>query len=105
MEITPLHDRIIVRREHEEGEQRVGGIIVPDSAKEKPHRGTVIAVGKGRLTDEGTRIPLDVKIGDLVLFGKYTSTDITLHGEDLLVLRENEVLAVIDGSGPGRTQS
>ncbi len=96
MDIRPLHDRIIVRRQDDTAEQRVGGIIVPDSAKEKPHRGTVVAVGDGRLTDDGARIPLDVKAGDLVLFGKYTSADITIHGEEFLIIRESEVLAVLD---------
>ena len=95
MDIRPLHDRLVVRR-IEEGEQTVGGIIVPDRAKEKPQRGTVVAVGDGRLNDEGQRIPLDVKRGDLVLFGKYTSQEVTLDGEDLLVLREDEVFAIID---------
>ena len=102
MDIRPLHDRVVVRR-IEEGEQTIGGIIVPDRAKEKPQRGTVVAVGGGRLTDEGQRIPLDVKPGDLVLFGKYTSQEVTLDGEDLLVLREDEVFAVIDSPAPSPT--
>jgi len=95
MNLTPLHDRIVVRR-HEEGEQQVGGIIVPDSAKEKPQRGTVIAIGSGTVRDGGARLPLDVKAGDVVLFGKFTSQEITLDGEKLLIMREDEVLAVID---------
>ena len=99
MDIRPLHDRIVVRR-LQEGEQTVGSIIVPDSAKEKPQRGTVIAVGRGKVNDEGERIPLDVKPGDLVIFGKYTSQEITLQGEDVLVIREDEVLAVIDAPLP-----
>jgi chaperonin GroES len=93
MNCRPLHDRLVVRR-LEDGEQVVGGIIIPDSAKEKPQRGTVIAVGSGTVKDDGTRIPLDVKPGDLVLFGKYASQEITLDGEQLLIMRENEVLAV-----------
>jgi chaperonin GroES len=105
MDIRPLHDRIIVRRQDDDGEQRVGGIIVPDSAKEKPHRGTVVAVGDGRLTDDGTRIPLDIKTGDLVLFGKYASADITIHGEEFLILREGEVLAVFDDSAASPSHS
>ena len=97
MDIRPLHNRIIVRRLVEEGEQKIGGIIIPDSAKEKPQKGRVIAAGNGKLNDEGTRIPLDVKKGDLVLFGKYTSQEVKLDGEEYLIMREDEVLAVIDG--------
>jgi chaperonin GroES len=96
MHVTPLHDRILVRR-LEEGEQKVGGIIIPDSAKEKPQQGQVIAVGKGRLNDEGQRISVAVRAGDRILFGKYAQ-EITLAGESYLILREEEVLAVI---GPG----
>jgi len=96
MHVRPLHDRIIVRR-LEEGEQKIGGIIIPDTAKEKPQQGKVIAVGDGRRKDHGKRVPLDVKAGDLILFGKYTSQEIKLNGEELLIMREDEVLAVIDG--------
>jgi len=96
MDIRPLHDRVIVRR-LEEGEQKIGGIIIPDSAKEKPQQGRVIAAGNGKLNEEGTRIPMDIKTGDLILFGKYTSQEVKLEGEDYLILREDEVLAVIDG--------
>jgi chaperonin GroES len=99
MDIRPLHDRIIVRR-LEEGEQKIGGIIIPDTAKEKPQQGKVIAAGNGKVNDEGKRVPLDVKAGDLILFGKYTSQEVKLDGEEYLILREDEVLAVIDG---GRT--
>ena len=95
MDIRPLHDRLIVRR-LEEGEQHVGGIIIPDTAKEKPQRGTVIAAGNGKVNDDGTRVPLDVKAGDVILFGKYTSQDIKLDGEEYLIMREDEVLAVIE---------
>ena len=97
MDIRPLHDRLIVRR-LEEGEQKIGGIIIPDSAKEKPQQGKVIAAGNGKVNDEGKRIPLDVKAGDLILFGKYTSQEIKLEGEEFLIMREDEVLAVIDSS-------
>jgi chaperonin GroES len=96
MNARPLHDRLIVRR-LEEGEQQIGGIIIPDSAKEKPQRGTVIAVGNGRVNKNGTRVPLDVKAGDLILFGKYTSQEVKLDGEEYLILREDEVFAVIEG--------
>jgi chaperonin GroES len=94
MEIRPLHDRLIVQR-LDEGEQTVGGIIIPDSAKEKPQRGRVIAAGIGKVGDDGTRVPLDVKAGDVILFGKYTSQEVKLDGEEYLIMREDEVLAVI----------
>ena len=100
MDIRPLHDRLIVRR-LEEGEQKVGGIIIPDSAKEKPQQGKVIAAGNGKVNDEGKRIPLDVKAGDLILFGKYTSQEIKLDGEEYLIMREDEVLAVV-GAGDAK---
>src|SRR3989454_11164641 len=98
MNVRPLHDRIIVQR-LEEGEQKVGGIIIPDTAKEKPQQGKVIATGNGKVKDDGKRVPLDVKAGDLILFGKYTSQEVKLNGEDYLIMREDEVLAVIDGNG------
>ena len=94
MDIRPIHDRIVVRRD-EEGEQNSGGIIIPDTAKEKPQRGTVIAAGSGTVRDDGTRVPLDVKAGDVILFGKYASQEIKLDGEEYLIMRENDVLAVI----------
>jgi chaperonin GroES len=98
MDIRPLHDRIIVRR-LEEGEQRIGGIIIPDTAKEKPQQGKVIAAGDGKVKDDGKRVPLDVKAGDVILFGKYTSQEVKLGGEEYLIMREDEVLAVIEGGG------
>jgi chaperonin GroES len=98
MDIRPLHDRLIVQR-LEEGEQKIGGIIIPDTAKEKPQQGRVIAAGNGKINDEGKRVPLDVKAGDLILFGKYTSQEVKLDGEEYLIMREDEVLAVIDGGG------
>ena len=98
MSIRPLHDRIIVQR-LEEGEQKIGGIIIPDTAKEKPQQGKVIAAGNGKMNDEGKRVPLDVKAGDLILFGKYTSQEVKLDGEEYLIMREDEVLAVIEGGG------
>jgi chaperonin GroES len=96
MDIRPLHDRIIVQR-LEEGEQKVGGIIIPDTAKEKPQQGKVIAAGNGKVRDDGKRVPLDVKAGDLILFGKYTSQEVKLGGTEYLIMREDEVLAVIEG--------
>ena len=94
MTIRPLHDRILIQRLDDEGEQRVGGIIVPDTAKEKPQQGEIVAVGPGRF-DEGKRVPMDVKVGDKVLYGKYSGTEVTIDGEQLLILRESDVLAVI----------
>jgi chaperonin GroES len=91
---TPLHDRILVRR-MEEGESIRGGIIIPDSAKEKPQQGEVIAVGKGKSNDEGKVFPLDVKKGDTILFGKYSGTEIKLDGEEFLIMREEEVLGIV----------
>ena len=92
--IRPLHDRVIVQR-IEEGEQKVGGIIIPDSAKEKPQQGKVIAVGQGKVKDDGKRQPLDVQDGDTILFGKYSGQEIKIDGEDYLIMREEEVLAVL----------
>jgi len=91
---TPLHDRVLVRRV-EEGETVRGGIIIPDSAKEKPQEGKVIAAGKGKSNDEGKVFPLDVKAGDSVLFGKYSGTEIKIDGEELLIMREEEVLGIV----------
>jgi len=91
---TPLHDRILVRRV-EENETVRGGIIIPDSAKEKPQEGEVISVGKGKSNDEGKVFPLDVRSGDRVLFGKYSGTEIKIDGEELLIMREEEVLGII----------
>jgi chaperonin GroES len=91
---TPLHDRILVKRV-EEGESIRGGIIIPDSAKEKPQEGQVISVGKGKSNDEGKVFPLDVKAGDSVLFGKYSGTEIKLDGEEYLIMREEEVLGIL----------
>jgi chaperonin GroES len=98
MNITPLHDRVIVKR-IEEGEQVRGGIIIPDSAKEKPQEGEVIAVGEGKYKEDGTRQPLDVKAGDRVLFGKYSSSEIKIDGEELLIMREDEILGIITRAG------
>jgi chaperonin GroES len=96
MALRPLHDRILVQRIEEE-EQKVGGIIIPDSAKEKPQQGKVIAVGAGKADKDGKRIPLDVKNGDTILFGKYSGQEVRVDGEDYLIMREDEVLAVIEG--------
>jgi chaperonin GroES len=95
MNVRPLHDRIIVQRLEEE-EQRVGGIIIPDTAKEKPQQGKIIAVGKGRVEKDGKVTPLDVKAGDTVLFGKYAGQEIKIDGNEYLIIREEEVLGVIE---------
>ena len=94
--VRPLHDRIIVQR-IEESEQKVGGIIIPDTAKEKPQQGKVIAVGQGKIKDDGTRQPLDVKAGDTILFGKYSGQEIKVDGNEYLIMREDEVLAIVVG--------
>jgi chaperonin GroES len=96
MHVRPLHDRILVQR-LDEGEQQIGGIIVPDSAREKPQRGMVIAAGNGRVNDEGERVTLDVKAGDTILFGKYSGQEIKLDGVDYLIMKEEDVLAAIEG--------
>jgi chaperonin GroES len=96
MNIRPLHDRVIIQR-LEEGEQKVGGIIIPDTAKEKPQQGKVIAAGSGKTKDDGKRIPLDVTAGDTILFGKYSGQEIKVDGEEYLIMREDEVLAIIEG--------
>ena len=95
MNIRPLHDRIVVRRV-EEKETLKGGIIIPDSAKEKPQEGEIVAAGKGKRNDDGKLISLDVKVGDRILFGKYSGNDIKIDGEELLIMREDEVLGVIE---------
>jgi chaperonin GroES len=95
MALRPLHDRILVTR-IEEDEQVVGGIIIPDSAKEKPQQGKVIAVGAGKADKDGKRIPLDVKANDTILFGKYSGQEVKIDGEEYLIMREDEVLAVVE---------
>jgi chaperonin GroES len=101
--VTPLHDRVLVKR-IEEKETVRGGIIIPDTAKEKPQEGEVIAVGAGKLTDKGERIPLDVKAGDRILFGKYSGNDIKIEEEEYLILREDEILAKISGAAKAASQ-
>jgi chaperonin GroES len=96
MKIRPLQDRVIVKRLEEE-EKTKGGIIIPDSAKEKPQEGKVIAVGKGKRTEDGKLIPLDVKVGDRILFGKYSGTEVKIEGEEHLIMREEDILGIIEG--------
>jgi chaperonin GroES len=95
MKIRPLHDRLLVKREDEE-EGKHGSIIIPDSAKEKPQRAKVVAVGTGKITEEGKKIPLDVKAGDRILFGKYSGSEVKIDNEDYLILREEDVLAILE---------
>lgn len=96
MKIRPLHDRVVIKRMEEE-RKTAGGIVIPDSATEKPIRGEVMAVGKGKILENGDVRPLDLKVGDQVLFGKYAGTEIKVDGEELLVMREEDVMAVIEG--------
>ena len=96
MKIRPLYDRIVVKRIEETAEKTASGLFIPDSAKEKPQEGEVIAVGQGKRADDGKLIPLDVKPGDRILFGKYSGSDIKMDGEEYLIMREDEVLGVID---------
>ena len=95
MKVRPLHDRILVKRT-EEQEVKKGGIIIPDTAKEKPQEGKVIAVGNGKVTDDGKKIPLDVKAGDRILFGKYSGSEVKVEDEEYLILKEEDVLCIID---------
>jgi chaperonin GroES len=95
MDIRPLHDRVLVRRV-EESESKVGSIVIPDSAKEKPQQGEVIAVGNGKLLENGTRAALDVKSGDKILFGKYSGSDIKIEGEEYMIMREDEILGILE---------
>src|SRR6186997_2125643 len=97
--IKPLHDRVIIRRIEDNVNQTAGGLYIPDTAKEKPQEGEVIAAGLGKYKEDGTRQPLDVKAGDRILFGKYTSSEIKIDGEELLIMREDEILGIITRAG------
>jgi len=99
MNIRPLYDRIVVKRLDDETDKTAGGLFIPDSAKEKPQQGEVVAVGQGKRNDEGKLIPLDVKAGDRILFGKYSGSDIKSDGNEYLIMREDEVLGVIENAG------
>ena len=101
---TPLHDRILVRRVDEANTTR-GGIIIPDSAKDKPQEGEVVSAGKGKISEEGKVRPLDVKEGDRILFGKYSGTEIKIDGEDFIIMREEEVLGILTGASSSTTSS
>jgi chaperonin GroES len=97
MKIRPLQDRVIVRRLEDAVEKTKGGIIIPDTAKEKPQHGKIIAVGKGKVNDDGKLTPLDVKVGDKILFGKYSGSEIKIDGEEHLIMREEDILGVVEG--------
>jgi chaperonin GroES len=96
MTIRPLQDRILVKRLEEQGEEKRGGIIIPDTAKEKPQEGKVIAVGNGKILESGQRVPLDIKAGDRVLFGKYAGSEVKIEGEEYLILKEDDILGVLE---------
>ena len=97
MKFRPLHDRVVVKRVEEEGKTK-GGIIIPDTAKEKPMEGEIVAVGPGARDEKGTLVPLDAKKGDRILFGKWSGTEIKLDGEDLLIMKESDIMGIIEGS-------
>jgi chaperonin GroES len=100
MKIRPLYDRIVVKRVTEDGaEKTASGLFIPDSAKEKPQEGEVVAVGQGKRSDDGKLMPLDVKAGDRILFGKYSGSDVKIDGEEYMIMREDEVLGVLEGAG------
>ena len=101
MKFRPLHDRVVVRRVESE-EKTVGGIIIPDTAKEKPQEGEIIAVGPGARDEAGKLVPLDVKVGDRILFGKWSGTEVKIDGEDLLIMKESDVMGIIEGKAAGR---
>jgi chaperonin GroES len=98
MQLRPLHDRLIVQRLDQESAQRIGAIVIPDSAKEKPQRGTVLAAGLGKSNDEGLRLPMDVKAGDTILFGKYSGQEVRVDGVEYLIMKEEDVLAIQERS-------
>jgi len=104
IQLRPLHDRVVVKRVEEAKEQVRGGIIIPDTAKEKPHEGEVVAVGQGKVLDNGTRLEMDLKVGDRILFGKYSGSEIKLDGEEFLIMREDEVLGVIEGAAKSQSK-
>ena len=101
MKIRPLQDRVVVKR-IEEKEAARGGIIIPDTAKEKPQEGEVVAVGNGKVLNSGTRVPMDVKVGDRILFGKYSGSEVKLDGEEFLIMREEDILGILAGAGESK---
>jgi len=104
MNIRPLYDRIVVKRLEDEKENKIGGLFIPDSAKEKPQEGEVVAVGKGKRLEDGKVVALDVQKGDRILFGKYSGSEIRIDGEEFLIMREDEVLGVLEGAAKKATK-
>jgi chaperonin GroES len=104
MNIRPLYDRIVVKRLEDEKENKIGGLFIPDSAKEKPQEGEVVAVGKGKRLEDGKVVPLDVEKGNRILFGKYSGSEIRIDGEEFLIMREDEVLGVLEGASKKATK-
>jgi chaperonin GroES len=104
MNIRPLYDRIVVKRLEDEKENKIGGLFIPDSAKEKPQEGEVVAVGKGKRLEDGKVVPLDVEKGNRILFGKYSGSEIRIDGEEFLIMREDEVLGVLEGAAKKATK-
>jgi len=98
MNVRPLHDRVVIRRLEEKGEVVRGGIVIPDTAKEKPQEGEVVAVGNGKKLDDGTRLAMDVKVGDRILFGKYSGSEIKVDGQEYLIMREEDILGILAGA-------
>jgi chaperonin GroES len=98
MNVRPLHDRVVVKRLEEKGEVVRGGIVIPDTAKEKPQEGEVVAVGSGKKKDDGTRVDMDVKVGDRILFGKYSGSEIKVDGQEYLIMREEDILGILAGA-------
>jgi chaperonin GroES len=103
MKFRPLHDRVAVRRV-EEDQKTAGGIIIPDTATEKPTQGEIVAVGGGARNEKGELVPLDVKVGDLILFGKWSGTEVKIEGQDLLIMKESDIMAVIEGATKSRSK-
>ena len=101
MKVRPLHDRVVVRRLEEKGDVVRGGIVIPDTAREKPQEGEVVAVGSGKKKDDGSRVSMDVKVGDRILFGKYSGTEIKIDSEEFLMMREEDILGILDGAAGG----
>ena len=105
MKIRPLYDRVVIKRVEEKGDALRGGLYIPDSAKEKPQEGEVMAIGKGKRLEDGTVVALDVQVGDRILFGKYSGSDITIEGTECMIMREDEILGILDQAAGGCKES
>ncbi len=104
MKVRPLHDRVVVRR-IEEDQKSPGGVIIPDTAKEKPSQGEIVAVGPGARNEQGALVPLEVKVGDRVLFGKWSGTEVKLDGEELLIMKESDIFAIVEGAADAKRKA